>query len=178
MGDHVKYAIKLWSYTASRTLIIILGRCMEIARAILNSRLLLVIWVIWDTSDLLVEQKNGFMCFITETRILFVCLEDISGSLISNLRVKGLSYALTTFISAAQCKTGSTRCGPQSLRIDAVNEASVWPGGCVRDAFQVAKCLAAISQRKQLVDTHATRPPAEKTEPVNQELSQGLFPVL
>jgi hypothetical protein len=64
----------------------ILGRFMGIASPILNPRLLFVIWVIWDTSDLFAEQKTSFMCFVTETRILFVCLEDISGSFISNLR--------------------------------------------------------------------------------------------
>jgi hypothetical protein len=38
------------------------------------------------------------MCFVTEIRILFVSLEDISDSLTSNLRRKGLSYALTIFL--------------------------------------------------------------------------------
>jgi hypothetical protein len=93
----VEYAIKLWSYTAWRNLIIILGRFMEITRSILNPRLLLVIWVIWDPSDLFIEQETSSICFVTETRILFVCLEDISVSLTSNLRRKGLSYALITF---------------------------------------------------------------------------------
>jgi hypothetical protein len=43
MVSYVEYAIKLWSYTASRNLIVILGRFMKIARPILNPRLLLVI---------------------------------------------------------------------------------------------------------------------------------------
>jgi hypothetical protein len=97
MVYYMGYAIKLWSDTASRNLIIILGRFMEIARPISNPRWLFMSWVIWDTSDFFVEQKTSSMCFVTETRILFVCLEDISGSLTSNLRGKGLSYALTTF---------------------------------------------------------------------------------
>jgi hypothetical protein len=88
MVCYVKYAIRLWFYTASLNLIIILGRFMEIARRILNPRLLLVIWVIWDTSDLFLDQRTSFMCFVTEIRILFVSLEDISGSLASNLRRK------------------------------------------------------------------------------------------
>jgi hypothetical protein len=56
-----------------------------------------MIWVMWDTSDLFVEQGINSMCFVAEIRILFISLEDISGSLISNLRGKGLSYTLNTF---------------------------------------------------------------------------------
>jgi hypothetical protein len=88
MVCYVEHVTKLWSYTASRNMIVILGRFMEVARPILNPRLLLVIWVIWNTLDLFVEQKTNSMCFVTETRILFVCLEDISGSLTSDLRGK------------------------------------------------------------------------------------------
>jgi hypothetical protein len=88
MVCYVEYVIKLWSYTASHSLIIILGRFMEIVRPILNLRLPLVIWVIWDTSGLFLEQKTSSMCFLTEIRILFVYLEDSSGPLTSNLRRK------------------------------------------------------------------------------------------
>jgi hypothetical protein len=88
MVCYVENAINLWSYLASPNLIIILGKFLEVARPILDPRLLLVIWVKWNTSDLFVEKKTSSMPFVMETRILFVCLEDISGSLTSNLKGK------------------------------------------------------------------------------------------
>jgi hypothetical protein len=67
------------------------GQIYGDSEADLNPRLLPVIWVIWDTSDLCREQKTSSTCFVSDTRILFISLEDISGSLTSNLRGKGLS---------------------------------------------------------------------------------------
>jgi hypothetical protein len=76
---------------------------MERARSILNPKLLLVIWVIWDTSDFFVEHKTSSMCFVTETPILFyLFVSKISLALSPQIwEENSLSYALTIFAPIA-----------------------------------------------------------------------------
>jgi hypothetical protein len=110
---------------------------MEIARPILDPRLLLFIWVIWDTSDLFVEQKTLSMCFVTKTRILFVYIDDISGSLTSNLGGKGLSYALTTFMQGVQ--------PPLSISVSRWNSAEVFESKNVYSTYSPSPSTHAWS---------------------------------
>jgi hypothetical protein len=95
MVGYMEYAIKLWFYTASPNLIIILGIFLEIAKLILNLRLLLVIWVIWDDASLFLEQKTSSMSRKSEFHLFLL---KISLAVSPQIwEEKGLPCALTTF---------------------------------------------------------------------------------